>query len=39
MLDYKEGVEFNAYVADPPLEHARLVSVASSISYGITFLK
>lgn len=39
LLDYKEGVEFNAYVADPPLEHARLVSVASSISYGITFLK
>lgn len=39
MLDYKEGVEFNAYVADPTLEHARLVSVASSISYGITFLK
>ncbi|KNE06018.1 ATP-binding protein [Helicobacter pylori] len=39
LLDYKEGVEFNAYVADTPLEHARLVSVASSISYGITFLK
>lgn len=39
LLDYKEGVEFNAYVADPALEHARLVSVASSISYGITFLK
>ncbi|WQZ75378.1 DNA translocase FtsK [Helicobacter pylori] len=39
LLDYKEGVEFNAYVADPPLEHARLVSVASSVSYGITFLK
>ncbi|MGN8368925.1 FtsK/SpoIIIE domain-containing protein [Helicobacter pylori] len=39
LLDYKEGVEFNAYVADPTLEHARLVSVASSISYGITFLK
>ncbi|GAA8537144.1 hypothetical protein HpDR59_09130 [Helicobacter pylori] len=39
MLDYKEGVEFNAYVADTPLEHARLVSVASSVSYGITFLK
>lgn len=38
LLDYKEGVEFNAY-ADPILEHARLVSVASSISYGITFLK
>ncbi|GAA8193657.1 hypothetical protein HpDR15_11670 [Helicobacter pylori] len=39
LLDYKEGVEFNAYVADPTLEHAKLVSVASSISYGITFLK
>ncbi|WP_181356789.1 FtsK/SpoIIIE domain-containing protein [Helicobacter pylori] len=39
LLDYKEGVEFNAYVADPTLEHARLVSVASSVSYGITFLK
>ncbi|MGN8482182.1 FtsK/SpoIIIE domain-containing protein [Helicobacter pylori] len=39
LLDYKEGVEFNAYAADPALEHARLVSVASSISYGITFLK
>lgn len=39
LLDYKEGVEFNAYVADTTLEHARLVSVASSVSYGITFLK
>lgn len=38
LLDYKEGVEFNAYT-DPILEHARLVSVASSIYYGITFLK
>lgn len=38
LLDYKEGVEFNAYT-DPILEHARLVSVASSVSYGITFLK
>ncbi len=38
LLDYKEGVEFNAYT-DPILEHARLVSVASSISYSITFLK
>ncbi|WP_162969000.1 DNA translocase FtsK [Helicobacter pylori] len=38
LLDYKEGVEFNAYT-DPILEHARLVSVASSISYDITFLK
>ncbi|GAA8067098.1 FtsK/SpoIIIE domain-containing protein [Helicobacter pylori] len=39
LLDYKEGVEFNAYAKDAILEHARLVSVASSISYGITFLK
>ncbi|WRE19296.1 DNA translocase FtsK [Helicobacter pylori] len=39
LLDYKEGVEFNAYTDPSPLEHARLVSVASSISYGITFLK
>ncbi|MGL2345439.1 FtsK/SpoIIIE domain-containing protein [Helicobacter pylori] len=38
LLDYKEGVEFNAYVADPPLEHARLVSVASSVGYGMSFL-
>ncbi len=38
LLDYKEGVEFNAYT-DPILEHARLVSVASSVPYGITFLK
>ncbi|MFP6259529.1 DNA translocase FtsK [Helicobacter pylori] len=38
LLDYKEGVEFNAYT-DPILEHARLVSVASSVLYGITFLK
>ncbi|RVY26008.1 DNA translocase FtsK [Helicobacter pylori] len=38
LLDYKERVEFNAYT-NPILEHARLVSVASSISYGITFLK
>ncbi|WP_104748745.1 FtsK/SpoIIIE domain-containing protein [Helicobacter cetorum] len=38
LLDYKEGVEFNAYV-EPTLEHARLVSVESSVSYGITFLE
>ncbi len=38
LLDYKEGVEFNAYVADPTLEHARLVSVASSVGYGMSFL-
>ncbi len=38
LLDYKEGVEFNAYVADTPLEHARLVSVASSVGYGTSFL-
>ncbi|MGL2688231.1 FtsK/SpoIIIE domain-containing protein [Helicobacter pylori] len=38
LLDYKEGVEFNAYVADPTLEHARLVSVASSVGFGMSFL-
>ncbi|WQU70279.1 DNA translocase FtsK [Helicobacter pylori] len=37
LLDYKEGVEFNAYT-DPVLEHARLVSVASSVGYGMSFL-
>ncbi|GAA7294897.1 FtsK/SpoIIIE domain-containing protein [Helicobacter pylori] len=38
LLDYKEGVEFNAYVTDPALEHAKLVSVASSVGYGMSFL-
>ncbi len=38
LLDYKEGVEFNEYVADPTLEHARLVSVASSVGFGVSFL-
>ncbi|BCZ18191.1 ATP-binding protein [Helicobacter sp. NHP19-003] len=38
LLDYKEGVEFNAY-AHPPLEHAQLVSVQADVSYGITFLE
>ncbi len=38
LLDYKEGVEFNAYVKDAILEHARLVSVASSVSFGVSFL-
>ncbi|BEG57736.1 ATP-binding protein [Helicobacter sp. NHP21005] len=38
LLDYKEGVEFNAY-ANPPLEHAQLVSVQACVSYGITFLE
>ncbi|WP_104640956.1 FtsK/SpoIIIE domain-containing protein [Helicobacter bizzozeronii] len=37
LLDYKEGVEFNAY-ANPPLEHAELVSVQASVSFGIEFL-
>ncbi len=32
-------MEFNAYTEPNILEHARLVSVASSVSYGITFLK
>ncbi|WRC03398.1 DNA translocase FtsK [Helicobacter pylori] len=38
LLDYKEGVEFNAYT-DPILEHARLVSVASSVGFGVSFLR
>ncbi|GAA9095924.1 hypothetical protein Taitung37_02540 [Helicobacter pylori] len=38
LLDYKEGVEFNAYTNPSPLEHARLVSVASSVGYGMGFL-
>ncbi len=38
LLDYKEGVEFNAYTNPSPLEHARLVSVASSVGYGMSFL-
>ncbi|MFP6139880.1 FtsK/SpoIIIE domain-containing protein [Helicobacter pylori] len=37
LLDYKEGVEFNAYT-DPILEHARLVGVASSVGFGVSFL-
>ncbi|GAA8012385.1 hypothetical protein HpCS36_11390 [Helicobacter pylori] len=36
LLDYKEGVEFNAYTTI--LEHARLVSVASSVGFGVSFL-
>ncbi|MFP6005536.1 FtsK/SpoIIIE domain-containing protein [Helicobacter pylori] len=38
LLDYKEGVEFNAYTDPNILEHARLVSVASSVGYGTSFL-
>ncbi|WP_162981767.1 DNA translocase FtsK [Helicobacter pylori] len=38
LLDYKEGVEFNAYT-DPILEHARLVSVASSVGFSVSFLR
>ncbi|MEJ8601965.1 FtsK/SpoIIIE domain-containing protein [Helicobacter pylori] len=38
LLDYKEGVEFNAYTEPNILEHARLVSVASSVGYGVGFL-
>ncbi|GAA9129315.1 hypothetical protein Taitung69_02450 [Helicobacter pylori] len=38
LLDYKEGVEFNAYAKEGILEHARLVSVASSVGFGISFL-
>ncbi|GAA7992036.1 hypothetical protein HpMS53_04320 [Helicobacter pylori] len=38
LLDYKEGVEFNAYADPAILEHARLVNVASSVSFGVSFL-
>lgn len=38
LLDYKEGVEFNAYADSAILEHARLVSVASSVGFGVSFL-
>ncbi|WQY48881.1 DNA translocase FtsK [Helicobacter pylori] len=38
LLDYKERVEFNAYTDPNILEHARLVSVASSVGYGMSFL-
>ncbi len=38
LLDYKEGVEFNAYAKERILEHARLVSVASSVGFGVSFL-
>ncbi len=38
LSDYKERVEFNAYTDPAILEHARLVSVASSVSYGMSFL-
>ncbi len=38
LLDYKEGVEFNVYTDPNILEHARLVSVASSVGYGMSFL-
>ncbi len=38
LLDYKEGVEFNAYTDPAILEHARLVSVASSVSFGVSLL-
>ncbi|GAA7624100.1 FtsK/SpoIIIE domain-containing protein [Helicobacter pylori] len=38
LLDYKEGVEFNAYTDPTILEHARLVSVAGSVGFGTSFL-
>ncbi len=38
LLDYKEGVEFNAYTDPNILEHARLVSMASSVGFGVSFL-
>ncbi|GAA9980432.1 hypothetical protein VN1001_03850 [Helicobacter pylori] len=31
-------MEFNAYAKEGILEHARLVSVASSVSFGVSFL-
>ncbi|MCQ2985891.1 DNA translocase FtsK [Helicobacter pylori] len=39
LLDYKEGVEFNAYTDPNILEHTRLVSVASSVGFGMSFLR
>jgi len=38
LLDYKEGVEFNAYT-NPMLNHASLIAVNSNVSYGVTFLE
>ncbi|RVZ11506.1 DNA translocase FtsK [Helicobacter pylori] len=38
LLDYKEGVGFNVYTEPNILEHARLVSMASSVGYGMSFL-
>ncbi|GHQ78491.1 ATP-binding protein [Helicobacter pylori] len=38
LLDYEEVVEFNAYTNPTILEHARLVSVASSVGFGVSFL-
>ncbi|GAA9967966.1 hypothetical protein VN0932_01650 [Helicobacter pylori] len=38
LLDYKEGVEFNAYTDPAILKHARLVSVASSVGFGVSLL-
>ncbi|GAA6852327.1 FtsK/SpoIIIE domain-containing protein [Helicobacter pylori] len=38
LLDYKEVVEFNAYTNPAILEHARLVSVASSVGFGVSLL-
>ncbi|GAA8681150.1 hypothetical protein Kyoto142A_09250 [Helicobacter pylori] len=31
-------MEFNAYAKDAILEHARLVSVASLVGFGVSFL-
>lgn len=38
LLDYKEGVEFNAYT-NPVLNHASLVAIHSDIQYGSSFLE
>lgn len=38
LLDYKEGVEFNAYT-NPILKHASLVAIHSDVQYGKSFLE
>lgn len=38
LLDYKQGVEFNAY-ADPPLPHADLVAVECHPEFGLVVLR
>lgn len=38
LLDYKEGVEFNAYT-NPVLNHASLIAIHSDVQYGKSFLE